>query len=218
MKPDGRNLGLLVGVCVVIALSWLALRRDDAAEVSAPGAEVDPAHQQGPGDYTATHLPRAVGSAAQATSSRPGTTPAAPTTAETLRDLEGRLLPGDALGLPAAQELLASEAFDRLTREVAWTYAADPDAQRSKRAYAPQLQRFLGGAAADLTALECSQRYCVGAIRGNLPQETEDGLGDAVGAGTFAVLPWADESWQGYRFVFSTDPAVREVEGILGGG
>jgi|GEM_PF-1692567 len=220
MNLLGKASMTAAAVLVLVGVGGFVLWKDAASRLSA-GADAGVETHRVVGSANLVESTRSPGASSAPRNARPASAahpPAASPAAQMLQDLEMRLLPGDALGLEAAQALMESQTFDRLAREVAWTYASDPDAYRAKRLLGPKLERFLSENAANLTTLECGQRYCLGAIRGNLAQTVEDGLGDAVGAGTFAVLPWADDAGQGYRFVFSTDPAVREVEGVLAGG
>lgn len=135
---------------------------------------------------------------------------------EVLRDLE-QLVPGDALGMEAAQEWLGSDAFDRFVREVGRTYAADPGAERAHRLYAERLVPMLDPAGAKLDSFECGPGYCVGAVRGLPMPGGEDLLGDAADSGAIAVQPWEDQGRRSLRFVLASDPAVREVTGAFAG-
>ncbi|MDG2525501.1 hypothetical protein P6166_09065 [Stenotrophomonas sp. HITSZ_GD] len=137
---------------------------------------------------------------------------------ETVRYLESQVLVDDALVMEAARSVLESSEFERIARAISRRYAADPDVVRSKALYARKAQRHLAEAGATLATFECGLGYCLGEVEGKLGPEGEGALADAVDAGTFALLPWEGEPAPRYRFIFSTDPSVREMQGELAGG
>ncbi len=131
--------------------------------------------------------------------------------------LEARLLQGDALDMPVARELLQSEHFQRWAQAISREHAADADIVRSRELLLRRLQHHLQ-AGTRMTTFECGLGYCVGEITGVLGPAGEAAMADALDAGTFALLPWEGEPAPRYRFIFSTDPSVREMQGELAGG
>lgn len=137
---------------------------------------------------------------------------------EVLRDFERRLLPGDALDAEVVKEMLGAKSFDRIVGAVARAYAADADTYRIKLLYTAQMKQELAGRAVDLRTFECGLGYCLGEIQGDLAPGDEDQLGVGVDTGAFALLPLASEHGKSYRFVFSTDPSVKQIQGVFAGG
>jgi hypothetical protein len=214
------HIALLTGLALLasISVSWLARHREADIREKA-------------NVFAAAALPRA--RAVRATSApSPGSEPAlgsgrqAPiaatkkieiTAPEILPDLEYRLLPDNALGMEAARDVLESDGFERIASAISRRYAADADVVQAQALYALKLQAHLARAGSKLTTFECGLGYCLGEVDGSLGAGGDAALADGIDAGAFASLPLELAPRPRHRFIFATDPAVREVQGVLGG-
>ncbi|HVJ37263.1 MAG TPA: hypothetical protein VM687_05600 [Stenotrophomonas sp.] len=214
------RIALLTGLALLasISVSWFARHREadiqEKANVSAAAA------LRGPLAVRATSAP-SPGSGPALESDRQAPIAAIKnieiTEAETLSDLEYRLLPDNALGMEAARDVLESDGFERIASAISRRYAADADVVQAQALYALKLQALLARAGSKLTTFECGLGYCLGEVEGSLGAGGDAALADGIDAGAFASLPLALGPRPRHRFIFATDPAVRELQGVLGG-
>lgn len=214
------RIALLTGLALLasMSVSWFARHREadirEKANVSAAAA----LHGAGADRVTSAPSPGsgpALGSYRQAPIA--ATKNIEITEAEMLPDLEYRLLPDNALGMEAARGVLESDRFERIASAISRRYAADADVVQAQALYALKLQAHLARAGSKLTTFECGLGYCLGEVDGNLGAAGDAALADGIDAGAFASLPLELGPRPRHRFIFATDPAVREVQGVLGG-
>jgi hypothetical protein len=210
----------LVILAALMAISALLINRDgyqpsaQEAQLSTPVSSAGDARGMSADVSELERRPRVIGSGSRAFAASYHGVP----DSETVKALESRLLVGNALEMGVAQSILGAGDFERVARAISKLYAADADAVRSRALYAGQLRQHLAVAGSVLPTFECGLGYCLGEIEGPLGPGGEGALADAIDAGTFALLPWETAPTPRYRFMFSTDPSVREMQDELAGG
>jgi len=205
---------LLAGLVLLAAVAWQLVSNDDAVDQRESGAgqerRVQDANIAGSATASVTATagqPRRLAAAERPKQAR----------ADMIGDLEYRLLPDNALGMDAAREVLESARFERIASAISHHYAADADVVQARALYARKLQTHLSRAGSKLTTFECGLGYCLGETDGSLGAGGDAGLADGIDAGAFASLALERVGDKPrHRFIFATDPTVRELQGVLG--